>query len=87
MRRTLSVAFVAAAIALTTLFACVNSLEAPTKGASLSVDPSLCSGCRKCIAVCNADAITIIGNKAVIDLTKCIKCFKCLDACPTDAIY
>jgi Fe-S-cluster-containing hydrogenase component 2 len=37
--------------------------------------------------VCNADAITIISNKAVIDPTNCNQCWKCLDACPYDAIY
>jgi NAD-dependent dihydropyrimidine dehydrogenase PreA subunit len=66
------------------ILACVNS---PTKGAFLSVDQNQCSGCGKCVLVCNADAITIIANKAVIDPTKCIQCYKCLDACPYDAIY
>lgn len=72
--------------ALAVFFACARSLS-PTKGAYLSVDQNLCSGCRKCIAVCNADAITIVSNKAVVDPTKCIQCWRCVDACPYDAIY
>ncbi len=58
----------------------------PTTGAFLRVDKSQCVGCRECIKVCNADAIIIIENKAVIDLTKCIECGKCVEVCPYDAI-
>jgi ferredoxin len=90
VRKTVSIFLLSAAVALTAIFACVKSTQGPlnpTKGAYLSVDPAICSGCRKCVNVCNSDAITIIGNKAVIDPTKCIQCWKCLDACPYDAIY
>lgn len=87
MRKIISIVLLSAAVALVAIFACVKSTQGPTQGAYLSVDPGLCSGCRKCVSVCNADAITIIGNKAVIDPTKCIQCFKCIDACPYDAIY
>jgi uncharacterized protein len=90
MRKTISAILLSAAVACVVLFACVKSTQgplSPTSGAFLSVDSHLCSGCRKCVNVCNADAITIIGNKAIIDPTKCIQCFKCLDACPYDAIY
>jgi Fe-S-cluster-containing hydrogenase component 2 len=58
----------------------------PTAGAFLSVDDTECVGCRECVKVCNADAIIMISNKAVIDLTKCIECLKCIEACPYDAI-
>jgi ferredoxin len=90
MKKLILPVFFASAIVLVAFLACVNSVQAPlgpTKGAFLSVDPALCSGCRKCVAACNADAITILSGKAVIDPTKCIQCFKCLDACPYDAIY
>jgi ferredoxin len=86
MKKWLAPALLVFAVIAVALFACAHSLD-PTQGAFLSVDSSLCSGCRKCVAVCNADAITIISNKAVIDPTKCIKCYKCVDACPYDAIY
>ena len=58
----------------------------PTAGAFLSVSSDRCVGCGECVKVCNADAITIISNKAIIDPSKCIECGKCLDACPYDAI-
>jgi ferredoxin len=90
MKQPFKTALFAFAVTLVAVVACVKSLETPlgpTKGAYLSVDPSLCSGCRKCVAVCNADAITIVSNKAVVDPTKCNQCWKCLDVCPYDAIY
>lgn len=58
----------------------------PSRGAFLSADSERCIGCRKCVVVCNSDAIIIISNKAVIDVSKCVQCFKCIDACPVDAI-
>ena len=60
---------------------------APTQGATLSVNSSSCKGCGKCVVVCNADAISLIDGKAVIDPTKCIKCGKCVSACPYDAVW
>ncbi len=59
----------------------------PTENAVLSVDRSQCMGCAKCTAVCTADAIRIISNKAVIDPTKCIGCGYCVEVCPVNAIY
>ena len=58
----------------------------PSPGAYLSVSEARCKGCRQCVEVCNADAIVIISNKAVIDPSKCIQCKKCIDICPEDAI-
>ena len=58
----------------------------PTAGACLSVSQHRCVGCGECVKVCDADAITIISNKAVIDPSKCIECGQCIDACPYDAI-
>lgn len=65
------------------LFACDPG---PTAGAYLSVSQHRCVGCGECVKVCDADAIIIISNKAVIDLSKCIECGQCIDACPYDAI-
>lgn len=59
----------------------------PTQGAFLEVESTLCLGCGKCVAVCKYDAITVIGNKAVIDPEKCQQCFKCVKVCPYDAIH
>ncbi len=59
----------------------------PSEQATLSVDTKQCSGCTNCFPVCEADAIRIIANKAVIDLSKCVKCGKCVEVCPENAIY
>ena len=58
----------------------------PSDGAFLTVDPMRCFGCSSCVRICNADAIVMISEKAVIDLTKCIQCGKCINICPVDAI-
>lgn len=58
----------------------------PTNGAFLTVFENKCYGCGACTKVCNADAIVIINNKAVIDPTKCIRCGKCVIVCPIGAI-
>jgi uncharacterized protein len=40
-----------------------------------------CTGCRSCIRMCPANAITVHKEKAVIDSTKCIGCASCLAVC------
>ena len=70
-------------ILMAVLFACDPG---PTSGAYLTVSQGRCVGCGECVKVCDADAITIINNKAVIDVSKCIECAQCIDACPYDAI-
>lgn len=59
----------------------------PTEDAILSVDTRQCTGCSACFTVCEADAVRIYSNKAVIDVSKCVKCGKCLEVCPENAIY
>jgi ferredoxin len=61
--------------------------SSPTEDAILSVDTKQCTGCSACFTVCEADAVRIIANKAVIDVSKCVKCGKCLEVCPENAIY
>lgn len=58
----------------------------PGEGAFLRVDGERCLGCGVCVKVCDADAIRIVNQKAVIDLTKCIECGKCVETCPVHAI-
>jgi len=53
----------------------------------LTVVKDRCTSCKNCIYVCNADAITIVNNVAVIDPAKCVECGKCVEVCPNDAIY
>jgi Na+-translocating ferredoxin:NAD+ oxidoreductase subunit B len=45
-----------------------------------------CTGCTKCVKVCEFDAITIENNLAYIDAKKCTFCRKCVTECPTNAI-
>lgn len=52
------------------------------------VDPTTCTGCGQCRAVCPADAID--GADGFIHMVFdnwCTKCGKCIPACPEDAIY
>ena len=45
-----------------------------------------CIGCKKCMEVCPAKAITMENNKPKIDRKKCIKCFCCQEFCPKGAM-
>ena len=50
------------------------------------IDPSLCTGCGKCIDACPVEAITKDGDKCVIDPEKCVDCGACVGQCPLEAI-
>ncbi len=41
---------------------------------------------RPCVSACKENAITIVSNKAVIDLVTCTRCGDCIETCPYDAI-
>jgi len=45
-----------------------------------------CTACGRCEEICPKDAITIPGEKAVIDYERCIRCFCCHEVCPDRAI-
>jgi ferredoxin len=75
----------AVAITLMAIFGSCQML--PSKSAFLTVEETSCLGCGDCIKVCEADAIILIGDKAVIDPSKCIQCGKCVKVCPYDAIH
>jgi Na+-translocating ferredoxin:NAD+ oxidoreductase RNF subunit RnfB len=45
-----------------------------------------CIGYGDCAAVCEYDAIKIIGGLATVDLCKCVACGKCARACPKKII-
>lgn len=57
------------------------------------VAPDKCVGCQLCVSQCPTQAITMVGDKAVIDKTKCINCGICVKGngsdfagCPVNAI-
>lgn len=55
--------------------------------AVIAVSDEACVGCRQCVSVCPADALSMKGRRAVVDEAACVGCFKCVEACtPFDAI-
>lgn len=64
------------------LYPIVNAVltEKPT------VQPSECIGCRKCMDICPAKAITMKNKRPVIDRSSCIRCFCCQEFCPKGAM-
>ena len=52
----------------------------------VSVDESLCRGCRRCAKECGSGAITYEGGKAHINHDICKGCGRCIGACAFDAI-
>jgi uncharacterized protein (DUF362 family)/ferredoxin len=50
------------------------------------VNKNECIGCKKCMEVCPAKAITMVDNKPHIDRKKCITCFCCQEFCPKGAM-
>jgi ferredoxin len=40
-------------------------------------------GCRKCVEVCEDNAVKLVEGKPVIDQKRCIDCGQCVRVCPT----
>ena len=55
---------------------------------TFSFDSELCRGCKKCIVKenCPSKAVSVTGEKAVIDESKCTKCGVCVERCPFGAV-
>jgi len=47
---------------------------------------ALCTGCGRCVAVCQQDAIHLEKGKARFDLARCVGCADCIPACPEEAL-
>ena len=45
-----------------------------------------CTGCGDCIEGCPVEAISMINEKAAIDMEECIRCAICHDICPEEAV-
>ena len=45
-----------------------------------------CIGCGACAEICPVDAVTMVEDKAVVDINWCIGCGVCAVSCPTEAI-
>ena len=52
----------------------------------VTVDESLCRGCRRCAKECGSGAISYANGKAHIDHDICKGCGRCIGACAFDAI-
>ncbi len=50
------------------------------------VDRKKCDGCETCIDECPSEAISMVGEKAVVNADACVDCGICVDACPQEAI-
>jgi MinD superfamily P-loop ATPase len=55
------------------------------------IEPKLCTGCGECVSACEAHAIEVRGEKAIIDYERCSMlngrdCRACVDICPREAI-
>jgi NAD-dependent dihydropyrimidine dehydrogenase PreA subunit len=49
-------------------------------------NPELCNGCEVCVKRCQMDAITLINEKAVVNLDRCIGCGNCVPTCGMKAM-
>lgn len=70
---------------LTLIVAVFNSCNNSTDNV-YKVDSSKCTACKKCIAVCPEDAISLVDGKAFINSQKCVGCGRCYNTCPSGAI-
>ncbi len=50
------------------------------------VDKNDCVGCGICIDECPVDTISIVDEKAEIDMKNCIRCGVCHDVCPVNTV-
>jgi len=50
------------------------------------IDPDLCTGCGRCVTVCPADTLSLVGGKARVTGAESLSCGHCEAACPEGAI-
>lgn len=59
-----------------------SRLSQPERGLSREK----CTGCGKCLTVCEKGALSLTNGSIAFDSTKCAGCFRCVAACPNRAI-
>ena len=64
---------------------CANP-ESQTMDRHIMFFSKLCSGCGKCVSVCQKNAITIRDGKSHICRDECISCGSCAQECPNNAM-
>jgi ferredoxin len=50
------------------------------------VDRNKCNGCETCVEECPSEAISIVEEKALVNIESCVDCGVCVEACPEEAI-
>ncbi len=75
----------------TVLYPAVSAQVPDRFRGALKFHADRCVGCKLCVRVCPADAITIekVADKqfkAIVHLDKCIFCGQCVDSCNKDAL-
>jgi uncharacterized Fe-S center protein len=50
------------------------------------VDKNECVGCGVCVEECPVDAISLVNEKAEINMDECIRCGNCHEVCPEEAV-
>ena len=50
------------------------------------VDRNECVGCGVCVEECPVDAISLVDEKAEINMDECIRCGNCHEVCPQEAV-
>ena len=53
--------------------------------AEIAFRSNRCTGCRRCLGVCETEAITFEQGMPVMDAGKCTVCGRCVEACPGGA--
>ncbi|MPQ42708.1 glycyl-radical enzyme activating protein [Clostridium tarantellae] len=64
---------------------CANP-ESQLKNIQISLNKSLCIGCKACINICPNKAFSFENGKINFNNIKCVECLKCISNCPTKAI-
>jgi len=52
----------------------------------ISINKKVCDRCGCCVAVCEADCVTVYESFIEIYHYKCVSCLKCVWICPLEAL-